>query len=430
MEIERAFLANLITGGLKEAKKVKEIIEKLKEMSKQISTKEEIAQVASISANDEEIGNVIAEIMDEVGKDGVITVEEGTNFGIEKETAEGMKFNKGYISPYMITNGEKSSAEYKDISVLITDKKISANGEIAPILEKLIQTGKKELLIIAEDVEAEALATLVVNKMRGTFNSIAVKSPGFGDGKKAILEDIAILTGGKVISEEIGLKLVNTEIEDLGTVSKVISTKIETTIVGGNSAEGAIEARINIIKKEMENLDGEYEKKGLAERIAKLAGGIGIIKVGAATEIEMKEKKDRIEDALNATKAAVEEGVVVGGGVALALAGKEGEEESNNIVSKAILEPIKQIASNAGQDGSLVLYNILNHPEIPNYGYNAATDTFEDLMAAGVVDPVKVVRSALENAASSAILFLTTEAVVSIKPEDKKDDMAGGMGMM
>jgi chaperonin GroEL len=424
--------------------KVKEIVNRLKEMSKSISTKDEIAQVASISANDKEIGNIIAEAMESVGKDGVITVEEGQSFGVEKEVVEGMQFDKGYVSPYMITDTDSMKAEFEEPHILITDRKISSIQEILPLLEKMAQAGKKDLVVIAEEIEGEALATFVVNKLRGTFNVLAVKAPGFGDRRKAMLEDIAILTGGRVISEEVGLKLENTEIEDLGQARKVVSTKDDTTIIDGKGDPEKIKARVEQIKKEIEMSDSDFDKEKLQERLAKLAGGVAVIKVGAATETEMKEKKDRIEDALNATRAAVEEGVVPGGGLALALAGNAFEELTDNkqdtpgarIIDSAILEPIKQIAANAGKDGSLILYNIIreNKKGNKNIGYNAAADKFEDLIEAGIVDPTKVVRSALENAASAAIMFLTTEAVVADKPEKKEEDgpnpggMPGGMG--
>ncbi len=430
-------------------KKIKEIVDKLKKMSKEISSKEEIAQVASISANDKEIGNIIAEAMESVGKDGVITVEEGQSFGVEKEVVEGMQFDKGYVSPYMITNPDSMKAEFEDPFILITDKKVASIQEILPLLEKVVQSGKKDLVIIADEIEGEALATFVVNKLRGTFNVLGIKAPGFGDRRKEMLEDIAILVGGKVISEEVGLKLENANLDDLGRARKVVSSKDNTTIVEGRGEEKKIKSRIEQIKKEMEMSDSDYDKEKLQERLAKLSGGVAVIKVGAATETEMKERKDRIEDALNATRAAREEGIVPGGGLALALAGNAFEElidkkedlPGAKIVDKAILEPIKQIAYNAGKDGSLVLYNIIGEHKKgnKNYGYNAATDKFEDLVEAGIVDPTKVVRSALENAASAAVMFLTTEAVITDKPEEKENHGhgggmpgmgGGGMGMM
>ena len=420
-------------------KKVEKIVKGLKDISKQISTKEEIAQVASISANDKEIGSIIAEAMEAVGKDGVITIEEGQSFGVEKEVVEGMQFDSGYVSPYMITNTESMKAEFQDSSILITDKKVSSIQEILPLLEKLAQSGKKDLVIIAEDIEGEALSTFVVNKLRGTFNVLGIKAPGFGDRREAMLEDIAILTGGRVISEKIGLKLENAEIEDLGKARKVVATKDNSTIVDGTGDKIKINNRVEQIKNEIEASDSDFDKEKLQERLAKLTGGVAVIKVGAATEGEMKEKKDRIEDALNATRAAVAEGVVPGGGLALAKAGNAFEELTDDrkdspgarIVDNAILEPIKQIAANAGKDGSLILYNIIReHKEgNTNIGYNAANDRFEDLVAAGVVDPTKVVRSALENASSAAAMFLTTEVVITDKPE-KNGGSGGGMSAM
>lgn len=424
--------------------KVNSIISRLKEMSKPISTKEEIAQVASISANDKEIGEKIAEAIDKVGKDGVVTVEEGQSFGVEVEIVEGMQFDNGYISPYMITDADSMKAEFNDPYILITDKKIASIQEILPLLEKMAQSGKKDLVIIAEEVEGEALATFVVNKLRGTFNVLGVKAPGFGDRRKAMLEDIAVLTNGKVISEEVGLKLANVEIDDLGQARKVVSSKDNTTIVDGRGESKKIKEKINQIKKEIEETDSDFDKEKLQERLAKLAGGVAVIKVGAATETEMKEKKDRIEDALNATKAAQEEGVVAGGGLALAQAGnafenltdKKESDPAVRIIDKAILEPIKQIAANSGKDGSLILFNIIreNKKGNTNIGYNAASDKFENLIEAGIVDPTKVVRSALENASSAAIMFLTIEAVIADKPEEKNNSgagsMPGGMGGM
>ncbi|MCX6798154.1 MAG: chaperonin GroEL [Candidatus Falkowbacteria bacterium] len=434
-------------------KRVNEIVAELKKLSKTISTKEEIAQVASISANDEEIGRIISEAMASVGKEGVITVEEGQSFGIEKEVVEGMQFDKGYVSPYMISNQDTMKAEMSDPYILITDKKISSIQEILPLLEKVIQSGKKDLVIIAEDIDGEALTTFVLNKLRGTFNVLGIKAPGFGDRRKAMLEDIAVLTGARVISEEVGLKLDKTEIADLGQARKVVAAKDNTTIVEGKGQEKDIKARIELIKKEKENADSDFDKEKAQERLAKLAGGVAVIKVGAATETEMKEKKYRIEDALNATKAAVEEGVVPGGGLALAVAGYghdfakfESELKDTNstpvgerIINQSILEPIKIIAANAGVDGSLILQRIIEENKNAKVvmGYNAANGEFVDMIKAGIVDPTKVVRSALENAASAAMMFLTTEAVITDKPEAKgcqHDHGAGhgmdGMGMM
>ena len=432
-------------------KKTAEIVANLKKMSKKISSKEEVAQVASISANDKELGKQIAEAMDKVGKDGVVTVEEGQSFGVEVETVEGMQFDKGFVSPYMITDAEKMRAEYEDPYILITDKKIASIQEVLPLLEKIVQSGKKDVVIIADEIEGEALATFLVNKLRGTFNVLGIKAPGFGDRREAMLEDIAILTGGKVITEKIGLKLETAALEDLGRARKVVSTKDDTTIVGGTGEEKMIKARVEQIRKELDNTDSDYDKEKLQERLAKLSGGVAVIKVGAATETEMKEKKDRIEDALNATRAAVEEGVVPGGGLALALAGNSFEELTDDkkdsigarIIDTAILEPIKQIAANAGKDGSLILYTIMKEQRAgkKNFGYNAMTNTFEDMIEAGIIDPTKVVRSALEHASSAAAMFLTTEAVITDKPEPKEHNhgggmpggmggMGGGMGMM
>lgn len=433
-------------------KRVGEIVAELKKMSKTISTKEEIAQVAAISANDQEIGDIIAEAMSSVGKEGVITVEEGQSFGIEKEVVEGMQFDKGYISPYMITNQDTMKAEMNDPYILLTDKKISSIQDILPLLEKIIQSGKKDLVIIADDVDGEALATFVVNKLRGTFNVLGVKAPGFGDRRKAMLEDIAILTGGKVITEEVGLKLDKVELTDLGQARKVVSAKDNTTIIDGRGEEKEIKARLLNLKKEKELADSDFDREKIQERIAKLAGGVAVIKVGAATETEMKEKKYRIEDALNATKAAVEEGVVPGGGLALAVACYgldfmkfEQELKTDNrsigekIINSAILEPIKQIAFNAGVDGSLILQRIIEENKGSKVikGYNAANGEFVDMIKSGIVDPTKVVRSALENAASAAMMFLTTEAVITDKPENKTCSCSQGnhsdlegMGMM
>ncbi len=433
-------------------KRVGEIVSGLKKMSKTISTPEEIAQVASISANDEEIGAIISEAMSSVGQEGVITVEEGQSFGIEKEVVEGMQFDKGYISPYMITNQDNMKAEMTEPHILITDKKISSIQEILPLLEKIVQSGKKDLVIIAEDIDGEALATFVVNKLRGTFNVLGIKAPGFGDRRKALLEDIAVLTGGRVITEEVGLKLDKVEIADLGQARKVVASKDNTTIVDGKGEEKKIKARVEAIRREKELSDSDFDKEKLQERLAKLSGGVAVIKVGAATETEMKEKKYRIEDALNATKAAVAEGVVPGGGLALAVACyglnfdkfdaelKDGHNISvgEKIINSAILEPIKQIAFNAGVDGSLVLQRIIeeNKSSKEVRGYNAATGEFVNMVKAGIVDPTKVVRSALENAASAAMMFLTTEAVITDKPEKKEPghsheaDYGAGMGMM
>ena len=431
-------------------KKVSEIVAKLKEMSKPINSQEEIAQVASISANNKDIGGKIAEAMEKVGKDGVVTVEEGQSFGVEVEVVEGMEFDNGYVSPYMVTDTDSMKSEFNEPYILLTDKKITSIQEVLPLLEKMAQAGKKDLVIMSEDIEGEALATFVVNKLRGTFNVLGIKAPGFGDRRKEMLEDIATLTGARVISEEVGLKLENAEIEDLGQARKIVSTKDSSTIVEGKGDKEKIKNRVEQLKKSIESSDSDFDTEKLQERLAKLAGGVAVIRVGAATETEMKEKKDRIEDALHATRAAQEEGVVPGGGLALAQAGNAFEELTDKkedsigatIVDTAILEPIKQIANNAGKDGSLILYNIIreNKKGSVNIGYNAASDKFENMIEAGIVDPTKVVRSALENAASAAIMFLTIETVITDKPE--KDEggapampggmpgMGGGMPMM
>jgi len=417
-------------------KEVGEVIGRLKKMSKQISTKEEITQVASISANDPEIGKIIAEAMESVGNEGVITVEEGQSFGVEKEVVEGMQFDKGYVSHYMVTNTETMKAELDDPYILITDRKVAAVQEILPLLEKVLQTGKKDLVVIADEIEGEALTTFVVNKLRGVFNVVGIKAPGFGDRRKAMLEDIAILTGGRVISEEVGLKLETADLSDLGQARRVIVSKDNTTIVDGKGDKKAIQERIEQIKKEQELADSDFDRDKLQERLAKLAGGVAVIKVGAATEVEMKEKKSRIEDALNATRAATMEGVVPGGGLALALASEAFELNDNSsvgrkIVAGAILEPIKQIATNAGQDGSFVLYNIIDKNKDSNkpIGYNAITGKFEDMVEAGIIDPTKVVRCALENAASAAMMSLTTEAIITDKKEEKNSE-SNPNGMM
>ena len=419
-------------------KGVEAVVSEIKNLSKEVSSQDEIAQVASISANDPEIGKVIADAMESVGKDGVITVEEAQTFGVTKEVVEGMQFDNGYSSPYMITNPDRMEAEYESPYILITDQKISSIQELLPLLEKLAQAGKKDLVIIAEEVDGEALATLVVNKLRGTFNALAIKAPGFGDRRKAMLEDIAILTGGKVISEEIGLKLENVEIEMLGQARKVKSTKEDTTIIEGRGEEKEVSERVAQIKKEIDLIESDFDKEKLQERLAKLSGGVAIIKVGAATEVEMKEKKHRIEDALAATRAAVEEGIVVGGGVALVRAMKvlddikvTGEEKIGlNILKRALEAPVRQIAENAGKDGSVVFEAI--KVKEGSFGYNAFSDKYEDLIVAGIIDPTKVVRSALQNAASASALFLTTEAIITDIPskhEDHPPMPPQGMGM-
>lgn len=428
-----------LKNGIEQA--VERIIEELKKISKPISSNEEIAQIASISANDKEIGAIIAKTMEEVGKEGVITVEESQSFGIENEVVKGMRFDRGYVSPYMITNTDKMEAEYTDAQILITDKKISSVQEIVPILEKVAQAGKKELIIISEDLEGEALATLVVNRLKGVFNTLAIKAPGFGDRRKAMLEDIAVLTGGKVITEDLGLKLENVELDDLGKARRVVATKENTTIVEGAGEREKIEARAGGIKKEMELATSEFDKEKLQERLAKLSGGVGVIKVGAATETQTKEIKYRIEDALSATKAAAQEGIIPGGGVALLRAAEALQTEgilgdkatALNILKSALKEPLKQIAVNAGQDGAVVADKVSQAQG--NIGYNAGTDQYEDLVQAGIIDPTKVTRCALQNAASIASMLITTEAAITDLP--KKDDdkcavppqMPGGMGM-
>ncbi len=424
----------LIKKGMEKA--VQAVITELKEkISKPISKPEEIAQVASISANDEKLGKIIAEAMQEVTKDGVITVEESQSFGIEKEVVQGMQFDKGYLSPYMITNTERMESEYQEPYLLITDKKISSINDILPLLEKLAQIGKKELVIIAEDLEGEALATLVVNKIRGSFNTLAIKAPGFGDRRKEMLEDIAVLTGATVITEEVGLKLENVEIEMLGSAHKIISTKENTTIVEGKGDKEKVAERIFRIKKEIDLATSDYDKEKLKERLAKLSGGVAVIKVGASTETEMKEIKLRIEDAINATKAAVEEGIVPGGGVALFRAkavldnlALEGEEHLGvEILKKALEAPVKIIAENAGADGSVIAEKI--REQQGNIGYNALLNKFEDLVEAGIIDPTKVTRTALQNAVSISAMMLTTECVISDEAEEKTEHNHGLSGM-
>ncbi len=398
----------------------------LKEMSKPIANKEETSQVATISAQDKEVGDLIAEIMEEVGKDGVITVEESKTFGLSKEIVKGLQFDRGYVSGYMVSNTEKMEASLEEPYILITDKKISSLQEILPLLEKLVKAGKKELVIIADDVDGDALTTLIVNKIRGIFNALAVKAPGFGDRKKEMLEDIAVVTGAEIISEEKGMKLENIELEMLGQARRVISTKEDTIIVEGKGEKDKIEKRISNIKKEMQESTSDFDKEKLQERLAKLSGGVGVLKVGAATEVEQKAKQHKIEDALHATKAAVEEGIVPGGGVALlrtlnALENveAEGDEKTGvNILKRAIEEPIRQISENAGVDGAVVVQKVKE--SAGDFGFNAQKMIYENLISAGVVDPTKVVRTALENAVSAASMLLTTEVVISELP--KKDE--------
>ncbi|MBI4714097.1 chaperonin GroEL [Candidatus Uhrbacteria bacterium] len=396
---------------------------------------EEIEKVSSISANDPEIGAMIASAMTKVGNNGVITVEESQTFGVDVEVVEGMQFDKGYVSAYMVTNQERMEAEYQDAYILITDKKISSIQDILPILEKVATTGKKELVLIADDVDGEALATLVVNKLRGVFNTLAIKAPGFGDRRKAMLQDLAILTGGKVISEEVGLKLENVDLHDLGQARKIVSNKEHTTIVEGHGEKSAIEDRVKQLQAELKNSTSDFEKEKMQERIAKLSGGVAVIKVGAATETEMKEKKHRIEDAVAATKAAVEEGIVPGGGVALLRAARvldstsaEGDERVGlDILRRALEEPLRMIAQNAGKDGSVVAEKVRENTG--SFGYNAQTDVYEDLTKVGVIDPAKVTRSALQNAASIAIMIITTEAAVTEIPKKEPPTPPGHGGM-
>ncbi|GAB2536229.1 chaperonin GroEL [Brachybacterium huguangmaarense] len=423
-------------------KAVAAVSETLLKQAVDIETKDQIAHTAAISAGDTAIGELIAEALDKVGKEGVITVEDSNTMGLELELTEGMRFDKGYISPYFVTDAERQEAVLEDPYILLMNSKISNVKDLLPLLEKVIQAGKP-LFIVAEDVEGEALAVLVVNKLRGSFKSVAVKAPGFGDRRKAMLEDMAILTGGQVISEEVGLKLETAGLELLGQARKVVVTKDETTIVEGSGDADRIAARVKQIRTEIENSDSDYDREKLQERLAKLAGGVAVIKAGAATEVELKERKHRIEDAVRNAKAAVEEGIVAGGGVALLQAGKdtfdslslEGDEATGvNIVKVAIEAPLKQIAVNAGLEGGVVAEKVKGLPV--GQGLNAATGEYEDLLKAGIIDPVKVTRSALQNAASIAGLFLTTEAVVADKPEPVKapaggmDDGMGGMGGM
>ncbi len=419
-------------------KAVEMVVAELKSLSTPTKGKKEIAQVGTISANnDEEIGNLIADAMEKVGKDGVITVEEARGLETTLETVEGMQFDRGYLSPYFVTDPERMEAVLEDAVVLIYDKKISSMKDLLPVLEKVAQGGRP-LLIIAEDVEGEALATLVVNKLRGTLRVCAVKAPGFGDRRKAMLADVATLTGGTVISEEVGLKLENANVADLGHAKRIVVDKDNTTIIDGAGDQSAIKGRIDEIKAAIDKSTSDYDREKLQERLAKLAGGVAVIHVGAATETEMKEKKARVEDALHATRAAVEEGIVPGGGVALLRIQAKirdfkmenaDEQVGVNIIARALEEPIRQIAENAGVEGSIVVDKVRNSKE-PKYGYNARTDNYEDLVEAGVIDPTKVTRTALQNAASIASLLLTTECVVVEKKEDDKSPaMPGGGGM-
>ncbi len=417
------------------------------EMSTPISTHERIAAVAAISAQDQEIGDLIAEVMDKVGKDGVITVEEGKSLGFETEYVEGMQFDRGYLSPYFITDTERMEAVIEEPYILIHDKKISAAQDLVPALEKLVQIGKRNLVIIAEDIDGEALATLVLNKLRGVFNVLAVKAPGFGDRRKAMLQDIAILTGGTVITEELGRKLDSVTLEDLGRADRIISTKEETTVVGGKGSDDAIQARINQIRAEIENSTSDYDREKLQERLAKLAGGVAIIRVGAGTEVELKEKKHRVEDALSATRAAVEEGIVPGGGVTLLKASEslnglleelEGDIHTGvRALKRSLVEPMRLIAANAGYDGGVIVEEVRrrNQGDEP-IGFDVMQEDFVNMLEAGIIDPAKVTRSAVENAASIAAMILTTEALITDIPEKEPAmpagaDMGGmgGMGM-
>lgn len=415
------------------------IVTSLKSMATPVAGPEEIAQVASNSAADNQIGELIAEVMDKVGKDGVITVEESKGLQFETEYVEGMQLDRGYLSPYFVTNNERMEAELDSPYLLITDKKISSAQDIVPLLEKLVQVGKRELVVIAEDVDGEALATLVLNKLRGMFNAMAVKAPGFGDRRKAMLRDIAILTNGQVISEEVGRTLESTQLSDLGQADKVISTKDATTIVGGHGETEAIQGRIEEIRAEIENSTSDYDSEKLQERLAKLAGGVAILRVGAATETELKYRKTRVEDALSATRAAVEEGVVPGGGVALinsvpALANLELDDDAaigTKILSRALEEPMRMIANNAGLDGAVVIEKVrgLHSDGKANIGYDVIQNDYVDMMEAGLADPVKVTRSAVENASSIAAMILTTAALITDIPEEEKPMPAGDPSM-
>jgi len=420
----------LIKNGI--ARAADAVVEALRDMAQEIDTKEEIANVAAISANDKEIGELIAEVMEKVGKDGVITVEESKALAFETEYVEGMQFDRGYISAYFITDPERMEAISETPLILIYDKKISSAQDIIPLLEKMVQTGRKNLVIIAEDVDGEALATLVLNKLRGVFNALAVKAPGFGDRRKAMLQDIAVLTGGQVITEEMGRKLETVQITDLGRCDRVVSTKEDTTIIGGAGEEAQIKGRIGQIKAEIDASTSDYDKEKLQERLAKLAGGVAIIRVGAGTEVELKEKKHRVEDALSATRAAVEEGIVPGGGVALingipALDGIKmeypDEQTGIAIVRRALEEPMRQLAINAGRDGAVVVENVRREQKQKknrHIGYDVLKNEYVDMIATGIIDPVKVTRSAVENAASIGAMILTTEALITDIPEKEK----------
>lgn len=422
---------------------VKDVVAELKTLAKPIKGKDEIRQVATISAESVDIGTTIADTIDKVGKDAVVTVEEGQSMGIESEVVEGLEFDKGYISAYMITNAERMEAEYKDPAILLTDKKVSSVKEILPLLEKLVQQGRKDLVIIADDVDGEALSTFVLNKLRGTFNVLAIKAPGYGDRKKDMLEDIAVTTGAKVVTGDVGLKLDTVGVEVLGRAQRVIATKDKTVVVGGKGKKAEIEARIAQLKKQRDNTDSKYDREKLDERVAKLSGGVAILRVGAATETEMKYLKLKIEDAVNATKAAIAEGIVPGGGVALvkvskSLADKHAKKEKQSeefdlgyrIVLKALEAPLKNIAINAGKDDGSVIVEKVKEGK-GNMGYNALLDEFvPDMLGAGIVDPVKVTRLGVENSASAAAILLTTEVAVTEEPKEEKHEHAGGAGGM
>lgn len=425
-------------------------VAELSKMSQRITaSKKEIEQIATISADDSEMGKIIAEVIGEVGKDGVVTVEESQTFGFSKELVEGMQFDKGYVSPYMVTHSDRMEAVYEKAPVLATDIKISAIADILPLLEKVAKTGRKELVIIAEDVEGEALATLVVNKLRGSLNVLAVKAPGFGDRKKEMLEDIAVVTGATLVTEERGMKLENVELNELGEASKIIATKDNTTIIGGKGSKASVEKRVDQIKFALENSDSKFDQEKLEERLAKLAGGVAVIKVGAATEIEMKQKQQKMEDALKATRAAVEEGIVPGGGVSFIRMAKaidlkeikgDDQKAGAKILKSALEAPLRQLAENAGMDGGVLVEKVKKSAGAMGYNINKMknTDDLVDLKAQGIIDPAKVVRNALENAASASGMLLTTEVAITDAPEEKKETpmpmggggMPGGMGMM
>jgi chaperonin GroEL len=428
----------LLKRGIEKASAA--LVEAIRQQADPLETQEEVAHVAAISANDVEIGDLIAEVMDKVGRDGVITVEEAKGLEFEVEYVEGMQFDRGYLSPYFISDAETMEARLDDPYILLHDKKISAASDMVPVLEKLVQVGRRNLVVIAEDVDGEALATLVLNKLRGTFNCLAIKAPGFGDRRKAMLQDMAILTGATVISEEVGRKLESATLEDLGQTERVVSTKDDTTVIGGKGTEAAIKGRIEQIKAEIENTTSDYDREKLQERLAKLAGGVAVVRVGAATEVEMKEKKHRVEDALSATRAAVEEGIVVGGGVALlnaipALDGVTSDDRDTqtgiNILRRALEEPMRRLAQNAGHDGAVIVQEVRRRQiETGNkhLGFDVLSEDYVDLVQMGIIDPAKVTRSAVENAASIAAMILTTEALITDIPEEPKPAPAAGPG--